>query len=82
MRELKYFELWFNKNPEGLRENVTPFGSDKVISRPIAITKENIISHKETVTKYLTKLEEGILPKYYTEKITEYIKEYDRLKQI
>ena len=81
MSELRDFDLWFKNNPEGLRENVTPFGSDKVISRPIAITKENIISHKETVTKYLTKLEEGILPKYYTEKITDYIEDYDRLKK-
>ena len=81
MSELRDLEFWFQNNPEGLRENVTPFGSDKVISRPIAITKEHIISHKETVTKYLTKLEEGILPKYYTEKITEYIEDYDRLKK-
>ena len=80
MRELKDSELWFKNNPEGLRENVTPFGSDKVISRPVAITKENIISHKETIESYLEMLAGGITPKYYTELLEDYIKEYDRLK--
>ena len=78
---MKDFKQWFKQNPEGLRENVIPKGSNQEISRPIPITAENIISHKDTITSYLAKLEEGMLVPYYTAKIEEYISEYDKLKQ-
>ena len=77
---MNYYQ-WFKQNPEGLRENVIPEGSNSEISRPIPITAENIISHKDTITSYLAKLDEGMLVTYYTAKIEEYISEYDKLKQ-
>lgn len=77
---LNSIQNWFLINNKGLREDVTPFGSDEVISRPIAITKENIINHQDTMNSYIEMIKEGITPDYYLNLAKEYINEYERLK--
>ena len=47
------------------------------ISRPIGITSENIISHKDTITSYLGMIAEGKELHYYTSKLEEYVEDYE-----
>ena len=69
---ISYFKGWFVSNPEGL----TDVGLND-ITRPVGITSENIISHKDTITSYLEMIAEGKELPYYTSKLEEYVEDYE-----
>ena len=78
MSELKDFELWFQNNPNNLFKEMTDHYSKELRSDVIDVL--GIVNHADTVTSYLDMLRIGITPKYYTDLLEEYIKEYNRLK--
>ena len=77
---LDKYKIWFENNPKGLTEYVIPFGTTKKIQRPISIN--GIINHKDTITSYLTMLENGIKVDYYTSLMNDYIEKYEGFKGI
>lgn len=78
--ELREFEAWFIKNPKGLFKEMIDHESRELRSDTIAVI--DVISHVDTVTSYLDMLRIGIQPEYYTALLTDYITEYNRLKNI
>lgn len=78
MRDIKYFDLWFKKNPNNLFKEMTDHDSKELRSDVIDVL--GIVKHADTVTSYLDMLRIGITPKYYTDLLEDYIKEYDKLK--